>query len=244
MKKTQEQLLNEELGRFMSINKYIGGIAEQEEETAEVPAEVPAEDGAELPTEELPAEDVPMDEPTDAGSEDEVDAPETDGEEGGFGAGLDMETGDDVEMDMETSTEEGDDTEEVDVTDLVDGQKELEEKFKETEQTITQSMEKVDGVFSKLDDLESKMAELDKLYSAIDQLGQKIDQAKPKTPEEKLELRSLDSYPFNQKLTDFFDDKETEMEVTGKNEYVLTSDDVDNVSDHDIKKSFIPNEEE
>ena len=30
MKKTQEELLNEELGRFMSINKYVGTINEQE----------------------------------------------------------------------------------------------------------------------------------------------------------------------------------------------------------------------
>ena len=29
-----------------------------------------------------------------------------------------------------------------------------------------------------------------------------------KTPEEKLELRSLDSGPFNQKLSDYFEDKE------------------------------------
>lgn len=235
MKKTQEQLLNEELGRFMSINKYIGDISEQEEVAAE-----------EVPTDDVPADDLggELPEPADTEEtpelEDEVTTDDEDSMDG-IGAGLDMDTETEPEMDTEVDTE---DTEEVDVTDLVDGQKELEEKFKETEETITQSMEKVDGVFSKLDDLESKMAELDKLYGAIDQLGKKIDNAKPKSPEEKLELRSLDSYPFNQKLTDFFDDKETEMEVTGKNEYVLTSDELEDMSDHDIKKSFNPDEEE
>ena len=34
------------------------------------------------------------------------------------------------------------------------------------------------------------------------------------------------------------------MEVTGKNEYVLTSDELEDMSDHDIKKSFNPDEEE
>ena len=33
-------------------------------------------------------------------------------------------------------------------------------------------------------------------------------------------------------------DKQDEFEKTGKNEYVLTSDDVENFSDSDIKKSF------
>ena len=33
-------------------------------------------------------------------------------------------------------------------------------------------------------------------------------------------------------------DKQDELEQTGKNEYVLTSDDVESYSDGDIKKSF------
>jgi hypothetical protein len=236
MKKTQEQLLKEELGRFMSINKYIGGISEQEDvpaEEAPVADEVPAEEPAMEP--EMGEE--PAMEPEIEGGE-ASEEPTTGGLDDLASAAPDMSEEPAMEPEM------GEDTEEVDVTDLVDGQKELEEKFKDTEEKISQSMEKVDGVFSKLDDLESKMDELDKLYSAIDQLGQKIDQAKPKTPEEKLELRSLDSYPFNQKLTDFFDDKETEMEITGKNEYVLTSDDVKDMSDNEVRDSFKPVDKE
>ena len=63
---------------------------------------------------------------------------------------------------------------------------------------------------------------------------------KPKTPEEKLELRSLDSYPFNQKLSDFFEDKEEDLEKTGKNEYILTSDEIEDYSPSEIKKTFSP----
>ena len=33
-------------------------------------------------------------------------------------------------------------------------------------------------------------------------------------------------------------DKQEEIEKTGKNEYILTSDDVESYSDGDIKKSF------
>jgi hypothetical protein len=39
-------------------------------------------------------------------------------------------------------------------------------------------------------------------------------------------------------LADFFKDKEEEMEKTGKNEYVLTQDEVENFSPSDIEQSF------
>ena len=49
----------------------------------------------------------------------------------------------------------------------------------------------------------------------------------------------MDSYPFNQKLSDFFEDKEEDMEKSGKNEYILTKDEVEDYSPIDIKKTFI-----
>ena len=59
-----------------------------------------------------------------------------------------------------------------------------------------------------------------------------------KTPEEKLELRSLDSGPYNQKLSDFFTDKMGDMEKSGKNEYILTTDEVEDYQPSEIKSSF------
>jgi hypothetical protein len=78
----------------------------------------------------------------------------------------------------------------------------------------------------------------------INSLEIKFDKYRDKTPEEKLELRSLDSYPYNQKLTDFFDDKKMDMEKSGKNEYVLTSDEVENFSPNEVKKTFSKYEED
>ena len=74
--------------------------------------------------------------------------------------------------------------------------------------------------------------------SGTEELEDKVEKYRQKSPEEKLQLRSLDSYPYNQKLTDFFMDKGPDMEKTGKNEYVLTSDEVESYSDRDIKDSF------
>ncbi len=79
---------------------------------------------------------------------------------------------------------------------------------------------------------------MDSILDRINSLEDKIEKYRQKSPEEKLQLRSLDSYPYNQKLTDFFTDKQDELEKTGKNEYVLTSDEVESYSDGNIKKSF------
>jgi len=140
---------------------------------------------------------------------------------------IDIESDPDVEVVGDENTTEGTGTEELDVTDLVNSQNDILEK-----------MGQLDQVFSKLDDLTNKLGEMESIMNKIDTLDAKIEKYKPKSPEQKLELRSLDSYPFNQKLTDFFDDKEMEFEKTGKSDYVLTTDDVENYTDNDIASSF------
>lgn len=133
--------------------------------------------------------------------------------------------GEEVTTDVET--EDGG-TEELDITDLVTTQKDMSEKQEEYMETM----------MDKLNDLTTKLSDMDQILQKINDLENKVEKYRQKSPEEKLQLRSLDSYPYNQKLTDFFMDKEVEMEKTGKNEYILTSDDVENYSEGDIKKSF------
>lgn len=143
---------------------------------------------------------------------------------------VDVESDPDVEVvsdEGEVTTDEGG-TEELDVTELVTSQKDISDKQDEYMETM----------FSRLDDLTSKLGEMDTILNKINDLEQKVEKYRQKTPEEKLQLRSLDSYPYNQKLTDFFVDKQDELQQTGKNEYVLTSDDIESYSDGDVKKSF------
>jgi len=146
---------------------------------------------------------------------------------------IDVENDPDVE-EVGDDKEGDESTEEIDITDLITAQQEIKSKQDEF----------MDGIFSKLDDLESKLSHMDDIMSKINSLETKFDKYREKTPEEKLMLRSLDSYPYNQKLTDFFDDKKDEMEETGKNEYILTSDDVENISPNEIKKTFNNYQEE
>lgn len=145
---------------------------------------------------------------------------------------LDIENDPDVEevgTEGEVVGQEGDtETEEIDITDLVDTQKTMSEKQEEY----------FNNLFSQLETLQSKLGEMDQLVQKLNSIETKVDNYRPKTPEEKLELRSLDSGPFKQKLSDFFEDKLPEMEKSGKNEYILTSDEIENYSPSEIEKSF------
>jgi hypothetical protein len=137
-----------------------------------------------------------------------------------------------------------DNTEEIDITDLVNMTKSIKKDVDDSKSEHLGVTEKMDSVFTKLTDLEQKLSQMDSVIDRIDQLGTKIDSMKEKTPEEKLELRSLDSYPFNQNPQEFFSQKQGEMKVSGKNDYVLTKQDVDDYSKDMIKNSFNPEEEQ
>jgi hypothetical protein len=219
----------EELKRFNDINKYV--LNEQEPappvegDLGEAP---PPPAGGDVGAPPPPAGGAPA---ADAGAAPEggTEVPEP----------VDVANDPDVEEVGAESPKEGegdDETEEIDITDLVTTQQEIKDKQDEL----------MDNIFSKLDDLQTKLENMDSIMNKINSLETKFDKYREKTPEEKLMLRSLDSYPYNQKLTDFFDDKKVDMEKTGKNEYVLTSDEVENFSPNEIKKTFniYDNEEE
>lgn len=147
---------------------------------------------------------------------------------------IDVESDPEVEkIDDEGESQEGTEesgTEELDITELVDSQKNIE----------TKQEEYFNNLFNQLNDLQSKLGEMDNIMNKLNSLENKIEKYREKTPQEKLELRTYDSYPFSQKLSQFFDDKSEEMEKTGKNDYVLTSDEVTDINVNDIKNSFQP----
>lgn len=139
---------------------------------------------------------------------------------------------------------EMDNTEEVDITDLVNMVKSVKKDQEGNTSTHAEIVNKMDDVFTKLNDLESKLSQMDAVMAKIDQLGATVEANKPKTEVEKLEMRSLDSYPFNEKPQEFFAHKQGEMRASGKNEYVLTKDEIENYSPDQIRTSFNPQEEE
>ena len=204
----------EELRRFNSINSYLN----EQDAPPPPPAggDVPPAPGGDTPPPPAPGGDTP---PAPGG-----DAPAA----GGTPIPEPIDVANDPDVEEVTDDKGDEETEEVDITDLVTAQQDIKAKQDEF----------MDGMFAKLDDLEKKLQNMDTIMNKINSLETKFDRYREKTPEEKLMLRSLDSYPYNQKLTDFFDDKKDEMEETGKNEYILTSDEVENFSPNEVKKTF------
>lgn len=191
-------------------------ILEQDAATAVPEPPIPPVPGAEAP---VPGLEAPA-----------ADAPPTP---------IDVESDPDVEKinDSGESEEKGSEiggTEELEITDLVKSQENIE----------TKQEEYFNNLFSQVSNLESKLGEMDAIINKLNSIEAKIEKYREKTPQEKLDLRKYDSYPFNQKLSDFFEDKKDEMEKTGKLDYVLTSDDVTDINDKAMKDSFNPSSSE
>ena len=203
-----------EINRYRSINNY---IMEQEAEVAPDLGALAPEAGATPPPPPADAAVTPPPPPTVPSGSDPID----------------VENDPDVEkIDDEGKSDEkkdgSSDSEELDITDLVTAQKDIQSKQDDY----------FENLFGQLTKLESRLGEMDAIMNKLNALENKIEKYREKTPQEKLELRSYDSYPFNQKLSQFFDDKQEEMEKTGKNDYVLTPDDVTDINVNDIKGSF------
>ena len=193
----------EEITRYNKINNYI-----LEQEATELPA----------PDAETPAApEAGTTPPAPTTTEPATTEPEV----------IDVEADDEVEKIGDENTEESG-SEELDITDLVTSQKNIE----------TKQEEYFNNLFTQLSSLESKLGEMNSVFEKLNSIEAKIEKYREKTPQEKLELRSLDSGPFNQKLTDFFTDKSEDIEKTGKNEYILTTDEVEDYSPSEIKTTF------
>lgn len=234
-KKFNPELLKEELNRFKLLNEYdfyqekkelpeykdliLGDLAEADE----VPDDLEvATDDAESAINNV-ADDLGVDANAEDGGEEEIsgDIPEPD-----------VET---PPMDQEPIEEPATDDVEIDVTSLVKGSEEAKEAANDASQNS-------EILLQKLADLEARVANMDAVSAKIENLEDEIIKRNP-TPVEKLEMRSLSSYPYSQKLTDYWADKEGPYDVMNKEkekkEYVLTKDDVDaDYSDTQIKKSF------
>ena len=232
--KFNPELLKEELNRFKMLETYNFYSGKQEEPTYEKPLilgneieEAEDDEEAKAAVDDIAGE-LGVDAPTDA----PVDGTEETGEISD--EPTDEEPVVDEPTDEEPVADDSNDVE-IDVTSLVTST----EEAKSAADRATQNTEML---LQKLSDLESRIASMDAISSKINDLEQEIVKRNP-TPVEKLEMRSLSSFPYSQKLTDYWADKEGAYDVMGKEkepkEYVLTQDEIDTTySEPEIKKSF------
>ena len=233
------ELLKEELNRFKLLETYDYYMGEQKSPEFD-------DEKANLILSRLSEEDEELD---DAAADDIANELGVDAPEGGEPAPEDM--GGDVpsepapeaapEPEPAPIEEPASDDVEVDVTELVKGSE-------EAKMAADKASQNSEMLMQKLSDLEARIASMDAVSGKIAELEQEIIKRNP-TPVEKLEMRSLSSYPYSQKLTDYWADKEGPYDVMGKDkekeEYTLTQDDVDNsYSEGDVKSSFTVNDEE
>lgn len=225
--KFNKELLNEELQKFKLMSEYAfyEDRAEPELEKGEEillgdlneedPAEEAPEDAeAGFGDEEIPGGEEDVEEPADA------ETPEEDG--------LDLDT-------EEPMDEPADDAIELDVTELVKGSE-------EAKASADAANAKIDQLMQMVSKLENATQGMDAIANKIENLETEFEKRNP-TEEEKLEMRSLSSAPYNLKLTDFWKDKDGKYNVMGdeekEEEYVLTKGDIDSdYSETDIKNSL------
>lgn len=235
---TKKDLLNEELKRFKMISEFrfhedrpndedlkgqeiILGNSLEEDEEVDIDSE----------TEDIESElglDGENSEEGDVEPEGEME-PEEDESIEGLDAG---EPIDDMEMEPES------DEVELDVTEIVKG-------TEEAKMSADMANQKLGQLMGMIDNLEKQVSSMTDISSKIDNLENELEKRVP-TEDEKLDLRSLDSAPYNMKLTDFWSDQEGQYDVLNKGsepeEYILNRSDVDSdYSESSIKDSFNEN---
>lgn len=245
-KKINKALLAEELKRFKSLTDYdfyvdknnisenfpivsyneekeddnliLGSLTNEAEgddveNTDELVGDITADIEA---NQDAPKEEPTTDVPAETPPADNLETPEAPKEE----PSMDAPAGDEIELD---------------VTELVKGSEAAKESADAANSKIEQLMDMVNK-------LENQLTTMSAISTKIDALEKEIEVRNP-TPKEKLEMRSLDSYPYNIKLTDFWAEKgdryETGAEEEKPKEYILKQSDIDNdYVESDIEDSF------
>jgi hypothetical protein len=136
---------------------------------------------------------------------------------------------------------------EVDVTDIVN-------KVEGTENSVEDVEEKIDNIGSQLNQYIEKLTQvnselMDKISELESNMNKQFSKRNP-TPNEQLMLRSMSSYPYNQKLSDYWEVGEKDYfkpkgnmvddtEDEEPEEYTLTQEDIESTfNPTDIKKTF------
>jgi len=140
----------------------------------------------------------------------------------------------DIEGEFDEEDVDGD--VEIDVTDLV-------KSTEDAKELASTNNEKIDSLLQSFEDLSSHLNKMDDITTKIDSLENEVEKRVP-TQDEKLEMRSLSSYPYNMKLNDFWRSMDgytadERLEKDEEKEYTLKSDDIENdYNETEIKDSF------
>lgn len=232
-KKDNKALLMEELKKHMRLVEYTFYVGEdkdvvgnREDDKHLLLGEEPEDDENDTPDADTEVSDEPMEEPADTELSDDEPMEEPTDEPMEEPATGDVAP---AEEPMAANPAPAEDEIEIDITQLV-------QSTEEAKMGADMANEKMSQLIQHFNDLNKKINQLEDLNDKIKELEDEIVKRNP-TPVEKLEMRSLDSFPYNLKLTDYWEDKEEEgdieatgdavEDVNGQEEYVLTDKDID-----------------
>jgi len=233
-KKVNKSLLESELKRHKLMVEYSFYVGEDDEYDKDVDNLILGEDGDEENdqedfggNEEEPQEFNDTSQDLEQGDDNNGDIPQDNIQQ------------DNTPQEILNDPQTGENEVELDITELVQG-------TADAKQSADMATQKISDLISKFDELQGKIANMDVIAKKIDDLEHQVEKRNP-TPDEKLEMRSFDSYPYNLKLSDYWAEKGGKYDVLGtednpegtKKEYVLTTDDIKTqYNDYQVKNSF------
>jgi hypothetical protein len=222
----------------MNNNDPMGG--EQPQDAGGAPMGDPNAGG--MPMDDPNAGGAPMDDPNAGGAPMgdpnadgmPMDEPPMDDSMGG-----DMPMDDGMPMDDAMG---GDEEEVIDVEDITNAEEKVNDKVNAVGRDVVKVNHRIDQLLTAIEKMETM---IDSNNNNIEALNQEFQKRNP-TQTEKLNLRSLDSYPFNINPVDYWKEKSMNsnydaysdnQEPTTK-EYVITNNDVDDMTERDMAQSF------
>lgn len=230
-KKHNKALLDEELKRHKNIVEYTFYVGEDDdvvgdpEEKDLLLGEDPEDEEDEMPDGEMSGDEMDDEPMGDEPMGDEPMGNDIPDEEGGIP---------DEEPSMEEPETGGEDEIELDVTELVQG-------TEEAKMSADMANEKMAELIQQFNVLNTKLSELDDVEDKIAELEDEVIRRNP-TKVENLEMRSLDSFPYNLKLSDYWENKESEGKynaVDGNNIESDGTEDIENLEDSEDSEEYI-----
>lgn len=153
------------------------------------------------------------------------------------------EEGGEEETPEEPAEEPSDNTEEIDVTNLVNSTEELEQTTQNVQNVLNNATERINKLFDKIGNIENSIGKMDNVLNKVDQVNKQIELMQPPTPEEKLEALADDSYPYNVRLKDYADDysekENTQTDLEKKDKKKLTFKDImADYNENQVRQTF------
>lgn len=136
----------------------------------------------------------------------------------------------------------GEPAQEIDMTDIVQVTKAVNQKTDEMGQKIDQTLQKVDGLLQKINGLEQNVQKMDQVVNKINAIYQEVELSKPPSPEEVKEIMAQKSYPFNVQLDKYGQEgtPKNQTELEGKKNKLSLSNLLSDFNERELRQSFNP----